>query len=362
MIKHLKLFVLPSSDVNGVYAQVAKVKVPMNIRVTVKYQKTRMGKGRYQEQTYVVNPTNISQMYQGYNQSFVDSASNYDTYANFSHAELNNRFIFFYFGRDISGNTDETCFQILYKPKIINRNYIEFIDVEVEYPDDLSGAIQFVNYDNANLTNNTIEMYRKEWDFDASNLLESDVEYSDLPFVLDEGGVLQITKNDGNYEHVALYMQRVGYRLHLTTIVISRNVSDYSATIYNFPDDAIEVYYDSSSYYIKALQQLYYKFLWVDQPTTVIGSVPENATQIELTWPNLEAKQAISPPFPIFSEGQLVMGNYRYDGNLSSVKPAGNTASRPESHKRGTMYFDTTLGKPIWWSGSEWVDCNGDSV
>ena len=28
----------------------------------------------------------------------------------------------------------------------------------------------------------------------------------------------------------------------------------------------------------------------------------------------------------------------------------------------GQPYFDTTLGKPIWWSGSTWVDATGTAV
>lgn len=45
----------------------------------------------------------------------------------------------------------------------------------------------------------------------------------------------------------------------------------------------------------------------------------------------------------------------------------GATASRPTltADQRGVMYFDTTLatnGKPIWWTGSHWVDYSGTIV
>ena len=40
----------------------------------------------------------------------------------------------------------------------------------------------------------------------------------------------------------------------------------------------------------------------------------------------------------------------------------GATAARPGGVNTGFMYFDTTLGKPIWWSGSTWVDATGASV
>ena len=45
----------------------------------------------------------------------------------------------------------------------------------------------------------------------------------------------------------------------------------------------------------------------------------------------------------------------------SVIWPSGNTASRP-SVTTGYMYFDTTLGKPIWKSGSDWVDATGATV
>lgn len=44
----------------------------------------------------------------------------------------------------------------------------------------------------------------------------------------------------------------------------------------------------------------------------------------------------------------------------------GTTAARPSgvntTGHRGVMYYDTTLGKPIWWSGAAWVDATGATV
>lgn len=37
----------------------------------------------------------------------------------------------------------------------------------------------------------------------------------------------------------------------------------------------------------------------------------------------------------------------------------GNTASRPASPATGYIYFDTTLGLPVWWNGAAWVDATG---
>lgn len=53
-----------------------------------------------------------------------------------------------------------------------------------------------------------------------------------------------------------------------------------------------------------------------------------------------------------WSAWELVTENYSYA-----------TASRPTAGlKRGVMIFDSTLGKPIWYNGSTWVDATGQVV
>lgn len=47
---------------------------------------------------------------------------------------------------------------------------------------------------------------------------------------------------------------------------------------------------------------------------------------------------------------------------LSTVS-AGTTAERPATDLQiGQQYFDTTLGIPIWWDGTNWVDATGTTV
>lgn len=41
---------------------------------------------------------------------------------------------------------------------------------------------------------------------------------------------------------------------------------------------------------------------------------------------------------------------------------SGATTERPTEKPPGYMYFDTTLGKPIWYSGTGWVDSAGTNV
>lgn len=44
------------------------------------------------------------------------------------------------------------------------------------------------------------------------------------------------------------------------------------------------------------------------------------------------------------------------------VTQTGATAARPASPVTGQMFYDTTLSKPIWYSGSAWKDAAGTTV
>ena len=50
-------------------------------------------------------------------------------------------------------------------------------------------------------------------------------------------------------------------------------------------------------------------------------------------------------------------------GQKAIARLRGTTAQRESglnnANDRGFMYFDTDLGKPVWWTGSKWVDATG---
>ena len=50
------------------------------------------------------------------------------------------------------------------------------------------------------------------------------------------------------------------------------------------------------------------------------------------------------------------------DGLQAGVKRAGSTELRPTGQPVGFCYFDTTLGRPIWWAEPNWVDATGATV
>lgn len=46
----------------------------------------------------------------------------------------------------------------------------------------------------------------------------------------------------------------------------------------------------------------------------------------------------------------------------SSSSLSGNSSNRPTNEYAGFQYFDTTLKKPIWWTGEKWVDATGADI
>lgn len=44
------------------------------------------------------------------------------------------------------------------------------------------------------------------------------------------------------------------------------------------------------------------------------------------------------------------------------INGSGDTASRTPTPVLGQTYFDTTLGIPIWYDGTNWIDATGVTV
>jgi len=59
-------------------------------------------------------------------------------------------------------------------------------------------------------------------------------------------------------------------------------------------------------------------------------------------------------------------GTLKYSGNIiwhsGNQGGSGISSARPQNRTVGSMFFDTTLNKPIWWNGSNWVDSAGNVV
>jgi hypothetical protein len=50
------------------------------------------------------------------------------------------------------------------------------------------------------------------------------------------------------------------------------------------------------------------------------------------------------------------------DQDTALLLNTGVTGSRPTAVQIGQRYFDTTLGIPIWWNGTHWVNASGTTV
>jgi hypothetical protein len=49
--------------------------------------------------------------------------------------------------------------------------------------------------------------------------------------------------------------------------------------------------------------------------------------------------------------------------NTLSTPSAGTTAERPSTGLQvGQFYFDTTINRPIWWDGTNWINAAGTVV
>lgn len=68
----------------------------------------------------------------------------------------------------------------------------------------------------------------------------------------------------------------------------------------------------------------------------------------------------IEPTGSITFNGLPGVINYNFN-ELASIR-SGTTGARPNGMGTGTPYFDTTLGKPIWWNGTVWKDSAGATV
>lgn len=58
------------------------------------------------------------------------------------------------------------------------------------------------------------------------------------------------------------------------------------------------------------------------------------------------------------SGGAGVLGSWRD----ICTPPAGYSSNRPSNPTTGYCFFDTGIGKPLWWNGSSWVDATGKAA
>jgi hypothetical protein len=68
---------------------------------------------------------------------------------------------------------------------------------------------------------------------------------------------------------------------------------------------------------------------------------------------------AIDPGLIIYENGKLKIYHDSSNSEDFQTVKSGPKEKRPVDPPLGLMYFDTTLNRPIWWNGKEWVDADG---
>ena len=63
--------------------------------------------------------------------------------------------------------------------------------------------------------------------------------------------------------------------------------------------------------------------------------------------------------YPIWFNGTSWV---EHDGEAAGIKRNGTTSNRPTPTNVGFAYFDTSIGKMIVWNGSAWVNMDGTSL
>ena len=65
----------------------------------------------------------------------------------------------------------------------------------------------------------------------------------------------------------------------------------------------------------------------------------------------------------VLSQLRLYFNQLNNYTQATATPDYGTTAQRPTANQQiGQQFFDTTLGYPIWWNGTKWVNASGTVV
>lgn len=110
----------------------------------------------------------------------------------------------------------------------------------------------------------------------------------------------------------------------------------------------------------------------VVQGVIKVSEVYDNANRVPFWGVDMNPNGNVDTSFCVYKDGLKIP--VWWDGTASTwrdaegfrtiVKRAATTAelAGPNAADVGMMRYNTTLGKPVWWNGSKWVDANGDNV
>lgn len=110
---------------------------------------------------------------------------------------------------------------------------------------------------------------------------------------------------------------------------------------------------------------------WYGGPVNMFTSGQSNTASQLVTESGLNTNGALNfdtiVSFPIIKNNSIYKGSYKLmvkdengNNNVLLSGKNGTTSNRPTNPLIGEIYYDTTIGKPIWWNGSAWVDASGN--
>ena len=92
---------------------------------------------------------------------------------------------------------------------------------------------------------------------------------------------------------------------------------------------------------------------YTDAEKTKLAGIEDNATA-DMTAAEIKTAYESNNDTNAYTDAEKTV--------VAKVFQSGDTASRPASPVVGESYFDTDLGKPIWFDGTNWVDATGTTV
>jgi hypothetical protein len=102
--------------------------------------------------------------------------------------------------------------------------------------------------------------------------------------------------------------------------------------------------------------------LAVDFPTQMAFVTSSLNQQMNISMTRLPGKGSL---YPAPGETWMItslFGSWMFMFPIIPEASSGDTDSRSANPQLGQPYFDTTIGRPVWYNGTEWVDATGASV
>jgi len=171
----------------------------------------------------------------------------------------------------------------------------------------------------------------------GSFVVETD-ESANKPYLFSGG--TKVNVQDGAYPNCTFSLLNI---VALTGTTLQVRVARYGSTGQTIPANASILAYNS----------------------TLLGNYVNNGT---LTLYNSIVSGALTGTAPILyqpasqhNNDSIVPGTTIKDA-LDTILASGITGTRPAVKIVGQMFFDTTLGYPIWWDGAQWIDAAGNPV